>query len=149
MWLVGQERPMSEDLELKLAILDVYNEKYNKRLEAKAVVFDRNHLDYKKVSRHHEVPLFKRSRGHESAPFVSSISLNDLSSLSFISRFRMLNERCLKKFETWSFASSHLLDYKLLLTTRNFKKALYVCFDYLTCHHLKVSATDVWLYTLG
>ncbi|KAG0147877.1 hypothetical protein CROQUDRAFT_42225 [Cronartium quercuum f. sp. fusiforme G11] len=38
-----------EDLELKLAILDIYNEKYNKRLEAKAVVFDRNLLEYKKI----------------------------------------------------------------------------------------------------
>ncbi|KAH9824197.1 transcriptional adapter 2-alpha [Melampsora americana] len=36
-------------LELKLTILDIYNERYDKRLEAKAVVFDRNLLEIKKI----------------------------------------------------------------------------------------------------
>ncbi|EGG01270.1 uncharacterized protein MELLADRAFT_39211, partial [Melampsora larici-populina 98AG31] len=38
-----------DDLELKLTILDIYNERYDKRLEAKAVVFDRNLLETKKI----------------------------------------------------------------------------------------------------
>lgn len=38
-----------DDLELKLTILDIYNERYDKRLEAKAVVFDRNLLECKKI----------------------------------------------------------------------------------------------------
>lgn len=48
-----EEPPLSDendlDLELKLTILDIYNDKYDRRLQAKAVVFDRNLLDYKKI----------------------------------------------------------------------------------------------------
>lgn len=38
-----------EDLELKLAILDMYNERINKRIEIKSLIFDRNLVDYRKV----------------------------------------------------------------------------------------------------
>lgn len=38
-----------EDLELKLAILDIYNERYDRRMASKAVIFDRNLLEYRKV----------------------------------------------------------------------------------------------------
>jgi len=40
-----------EDLELKLAILDIYNERYDRRVETKALIFDRALVDYKKVKR--------------------------------------------------------------------------------------------------
>ncbi|KAA1105912.1 Transcriptional adapter ada2 [Puccinia graminis f. sp. tritici] len=50
---VDEEPPLSDepdlDLELKLTILDIYNDKYDRRLQAKAVVFDRNLLEYKKI----------------------------------------------------------------------------------------------------
>ncbi|KAH8919540.1 hypothetical protein BT69DRAFT_1266545 [Atractiella rhizophila] len=36
------------DLELKLAVLDIFNDRYDKRLEAKELIFDRNLMDYKK-----------------------------------------------------------------------------------------------------
>ena len=49
-----EEPPLSDepdlDLELKLTMLEIYNDKYDRRLQAKAVVFDRNLLEYKKVS---------------------------------------------------------------------------------------------------
>lgn len=38
-----------EDLDLKLAILDIYNERINKRIEIKSLLFDRNLIDYRKV----------------------------------------------------------------------------------------------------
>lgn len=38
-----------EDLDLKLAILDIYNERINKRIEIKSLIFDRNLVDYRKV----------------------------------------------------------------------------------------------------
>lgn len=40
----------SDDLELKLTIMEIYNERINRRLEAKNFIFDRGLLDYKKVS---------------------------------------------------------------------------------------------------
>ncbi|KAI9603479.1 hypothetical protein KEM48_001491 [Puccinia striiformis f. sp. tritici PST-130] len=50
---VDEEPPLSDepdlDLELKLAILEIYNDKYDRRLQAKAVIFDRNLLEYKKI----------------------------------------------------------------------------------------------------
>ena len=51
---VDEEPPLSDepdlDLELKLTLLEIYNDKYDRRLQAKAVVFDRNLLEYKKVT---------------------------------------------------------------------------------------------------
>jgi len=48
-----EEPPLSDepdlDLELKLTMLEIYNDKYDRRLQAKAVVFDRNLLEYKKI----------------------------------------------------------------------------------------------------
>ncbi|CAH7666363.1 transcriptional adapter 2 [Phakopsora pachyrhizi] len=38
-----------DHLELKLTIMEIYNERYDKRLEAKSVVFDRNLVEYKKI----------------------------------------------------------------------------------------------------
>ncbi|WAQ81249.1 hypothetical protein PtA15_1A589 [Puccinia triticina] len=50
---VDEEPPLSDepdlDLELKLTLLEIYNDKYDRRLQAKAVVFDRNLLEYKKI----------------------------------------------------------------------------------------------------
>ncbi|PLW06421.1 hypothetical protein PCANC_23313 [Puccinia coronata f. sp. avenae] len=50
---VDEEPPLSDepdlDLELKLTMLEIYNDKYDRRLQAKAVVFDRNVLEYKKI----------------------------------------------------------------------------------------------------
>lgn len=40
----------SDDLELKLTIMEIYNERIARRLEAKNFIFDRGLLDYKKVS---------------------------------------------------------------------------------------------------
>lgn len=41
-----------QDLELKLAILEMYSERYDRRMEAKGVILDRNLVDYKRVSPH-------------------------------------------------------------------------------------------------
>lgn len=38
-----------DDLDLKLAILDMYNERIHKRLETKSLLFDRNLVDYRKI----------------------------------------------------------------------------------------------------
>lgn len=38
-----------EELDLKLTILEVYNERYDRRVESKALIFDRALTDYKKV----------------------------------------------------------------------------------------------------
>ncbi|MBW0469819.1 hypothetical protein O181_009534 [Austropuccinia psidii MF-1] len=38
-----------EDLELKLTMVDIYNDKYDRRMQAKTLVFDRNLLEYKKI----------------------------------------------------------------------------------------------------
>lgn len=46
----------SDDLELKLTIMEIYNERIARRLEAKNFIFDRGLLDYKKV-RSNAVPL--------------------------------------------------------------------------------------------
>jgi hypothetical protein len=37
------------DLDLKLAVLDIYNERYDRRMESKALLFDRALTDYKRV----------------------------------------------------------------------------------------------------
>ncbi|OAV85489.1 hypothetical protein PTTG_30485, partial [Puccinia triticina 1-1 BBBD Race 1] len=50
---VDEEPPLSDepdlDLELKLTLLEIYSDKYDRRLQAKAVVFDRNPLEFKKI----------------------------------------------------------------------------------------------------
>jgi transcriptional adapter 2-alpha len=55
--LTGEEPPLAieddEDLELKMTILDIYNERYDRRVETKALIFDRALTEYKKVGRHH------------------------------------------------------------------------------------------------
>lgn len=38
-----------DDLELKLTIMEIYNERIDRRLEAKQTIFDRGLLEYKKV----------------------------------------------------------------------------------------------------
>lgn len=47
----------SDDLELKLTIMEIYNERIARRLEAKNFIFDRGLLDYKKV-RHAKASAF-------------------------------------------------------------------------------------------
>lgn len=42
----------NDDLELKLTIMEIYNERIDRRLEAKGVIFERGLLDYKKVGQH-------------------------------------------------------------------------------------------------
>lgn len=39
------------DLELKLSILEMFNERYDKRMAAKEIIFDRGLMNYKTVSR--------------------------------------------------------------------------------------------------
>jgi hypothetical protein len=40
-----------EELDLKMTILDIYNERYDRRVEIKAFIFDRALTEYKKVGR--------------------------------------------------------------------------------------------------
>lgn len=39
------------DLELKLSIIDIFNEKYDKRMAGKELMFDRGLMNYKQVGR--------------------------------------------------------------------------------------------------
>lgn len=53
----GNEKPVDEgpgdeneaDLELKLSILEMFNEKYDKRMASKELIFDRGLMNYKQV----------------------------------------------------------------------------------------------------
>jgi hypothetical protein len=46
----GVEEEDEDELELKLALLEIYNERYDKRMEAKSFIFDRGLVaDYRKV----------------------------------------------------------------------------------------------------
>lgn len=47
--LGGDEEPEAE-LDLKMSVLEMFNEKYDKRMQAKDLIFDRGLINYKTVS---------------------------------------------------------------------------------------------------
>lgn len=51
-----------DELEVKLAMLDIYFSKLDKREEVKELIFDRGLTEYKKVSYHHEHPDARSKR---------------------------------------------------------------------------------------